>query len=400
MASIKVKFLPSSRPGGQGRLCYLIHYRKAVRQLPTDYRIMSRDWNARLGVIDIEPDSPRRDYLLSVAERLGKDMKCFRRVVSELVETNAPFAIDTLVDTFERRRCGHSFFLYMGSLISRLRLMGKLRTSETYSAAYNSLTRFTHGHDLEMDELTPELMEMYQAFLSDRGLVLNTISFHMRILRAVYNRACSHGLVDDKRPFRRVYTGVEKTKKRALDLPVIRKIKNIDLTADPEAGYARDLFLLSFYFRGMSFVDMAFLQKSDLRNGYISYRRRKTGQRLTVKLTREMSEIMDRYPENLTPYLLPIITSPTASPFRQYRLRQYSINRALKNVGRSIGLDLPLTFYCSRHSWASIAKAKGVPVGVISDGLGHESELTTQIYLSTLDVNAVDHANDLIINSL
>ena len=93
---------------------------------------------------------------------------------------------------------------------------------------------------------------------------------------------------------------------------------------------------------------------------------------------------------------MPIITSPKSSARNQYRSKQYLVNHWLKKVAEKIGLKMTLTMYCSRHSWASIAKAKGIPLGVISDGLGHDNEHTTQIYLSTLDTNAVDKANALI----
>lgn len=43
----------------------------------------------------------------------------------------------------------------------------------------------------------------------------------------------------------------------------------------PSADFARDMFMLSFYLRGMSLMDMAFLRKSDLSYGYVTYRRRK-----------------------------------------------------------------------------------------------------------------------------
>lgn len=222
----------------------------------------------------------------------------------------------------------------------------------------------------------------------------------MRILRAVYNRAIEKGITEYKHTFSHVYTGVDKTTKRAMDIKTLRKIKEADLSMYPNAAYARDMFLLSFYLRGMSFMDMAYLKKSDLSNGQISYRRRKTGQQLVVKWSMEMREVLDKYPENETEYLLPIVTSTTATPYNQYRTKQYRINKGLKTVASRIGLKMSLTLYCSRHSWASIAKSKGIPVGVISDGLGHDSELTTQIYLSTLDTSAVDKANALIIKLL
>lgn len=288
----------------------------------------------------------------------------------------------------------------METIIARLRKLDKRRTAETYTCARNSFRRFRKQDDLELDEIDSDMMEEYEAYLTARGLIPNSTSFHMRILRAVYNRAIDKGLTEDHRPFRHVYTGVDKTTKRAIDINALKKMKSANLSQLPKADYARDIFMLSFFLRGMSFIDMAYLKKSDLRNGQVTYRRRKTGQLLTVKWRPEMQAILNKYKPDNSPYLLPILTSSTNSTYNQYRSKQYLVNTGLKTVAQHIGLKMPLTLYCSRHSWASIAKAKGIPVGVISDGLGHDSEQTTQIYLSTLDTSAVDNANALIIASL
>lgn len=164
--------------------------------------------------------------------------------------------------------------------------------------------------------------------------------------------------------------------------------------------YARDMFLMSFYLRGMSFVDMAFLRKTDLSQGYISYRRRKTGQPLTIKWTDEMQGIVNKYPVNSTRYLLPIITNPAVNELNAYRRCGYRINFNLKIVAELASLKIPLTLYYARHSWASIARSKGVPLSVISEGMGHDSESTTRIYLASLDVSVIDSANSLIISLL
>lgn len=291
-------------------------------------------------------------------------------------------------------------FQFMNEIISRLKSNGQLRTAETYTATLRSFRSFRKGRDLPLALLSPEMMEEYQAWHLKRGNRLNTVSFYTRILRAVYHRAVESGLVNDLRPFRHVYTGVAKTVKRALPLPVIRKIKNLELSGDPHESYARDMFMLSFYLRGMSFIDMAFLRKTDLRNGYISYRRRKTGQELHVAWTAEMQSILDRYPANPTCYLLPIIRSEAANERNTYRNAAYNINHNLKNIGRKLNLSVPLTLYVSRHSWASIARDKGIPLAVISEGLGHDSEHTTAIYLSSLSAAAVDRANAMILRSI
>lgn len=152
--------------------------------------------------------------------------------------------------------------------------------------------------------------------------------------------------------------------------------------------------------RGMSFIDMAFLKKTDLKNGHVTYRRRKTGQQLTIKWTKEMQQILDKYPENTSDYLLPIISKRGTDERCAYRNKGYNINHNLKKVARMAGVEIPLTLYVARHSWASAAKTHGIPISVISEGLGHDSEATTQIYLAGLDTSIIDRANSLILQSL
>ncbi len=188
--------------------------------------------------------------------------------------------------------------------------------------------------------------------------------------------------------------------KRALPLTVMKKIKALDLPPTTPADYARDMFLMSFFLRGMSFIDMAFLRKTDLTDNHIYYRRRKTGQPLKIAWTKEMQEILDKYPENPTRYLLPIITVNAINERQIYRYKSYSINRQLKKIAAMIKITSPLTLYCARHSWASAAKTKGIPLSIISEGMGHDSETTTRIYLASLDTTVIDKANSMIIKSL
>lgn len=293
-----------------------------------------------------------------------------------------------------------SLFHFMQHLITKKKKDGKIRTSETYTSAFNSFRKFRKGKDINLESITRELMEEYETWLKERGLIPNSISFYMRILRAVYNRAVEDEIIDDRHPFRKVYTGIDKTIKRALPLHIIRKIKALNLSIYPELDYARDMFMMSFYLRGMSFVDMAFLKKTDFMHGSIIYRRRKTGQQLIIGWEPEMQTILDKYPENKTGYLLPIITAHTLKERNVYRNKAYAINRGLKRIGEMIGIYAPVTMYVARHSWASIAKAQGIPINIISQGMGHDSEATTLIYLASLDTSQIDRANAQILHAL
>lgn len=167
-----------------------------------------------------------------------------------------------------------------------------------------------------------------------------------------------------------------------------------------QLAFARDLFMFSFYTRGMSFVDMVFLKKKDLQNGILSYRRNKTGQQLFIKWERPMQELVEKYDTAGTPYLLPIIRNNGVDEWRQYHNEVHRINRNLKKIGEQIGLGIPLTTYVARHAWASIAKSKNIALSVISEALGHDSEQTTRIYLASLDTSVIDKANSLILMAI
>lgn len=151
--------------------------------------------------------------------------------------------------------------------------------------------------------------------------------------------------------------------------------------------------------RVMSFIDMAYLKKTDLQNGVLSYRRRKTGQQMFIRWEKCMQEILDKYPANETGYLLPVIRMPN-NERTQYRNMQRLINNRLKDVSVMAGLQMNLTMYVTRHSWASIAKSQHVPLSVISEGMGHDSENTTLIYLASLDNSMIDKANRMILKKL
>lgn len=251
-----------------------------------------------------------------------------------------------------------------------------------------------------LDCITSKIMEDNEAWQKNRGVVPNTISFYTRILRAAYNRAVEDDIIENRNPFRHVYTGVDKTVKRALPLATIKKIKALNLSLSPALDYARDMFLMSFYLRVMSFIDMAYLKKPDLSNGYLTYRRRKTGQQLTIEWTKELQLILDKYPENESGYMLPIIRNSGVNELYAYRNTGYDINRNLTHIAGKVGIAIPLTLYVGRHSWASAAKTKGIPLSVISEGMVHDSETTTQIYLASIDTSVVDKANSIIISSL
>ena len=402
MAKVKIKFRPSTVDGRQGAIFYQVIHNRVVRQQKTDYRLYGYEWDSKLSKIILpELNVGRRHYLSDINDKIQMDIKHFQKVLKKLEAGACVYTADDVIAEFASDRPQTYFLSFMEEVIVNLKRLGKLRTSETYFSTLQSFRCFRNNKDLLLCDMDSDLMIEYEAYLYSKGICSNTVSFYMRNLRAVYNRAVEKEFTLQRFPFKHVYTGVEKTVKRAVPLKVVKQIKEMDFSSKSNYDFARDMFLFSFYTRGMSFVDMAYLQKKDLQGGILSYRRRKTGQRLFIKWEKCMQTIVDKYYVPHSIYLLPIIKPLSdLDERRQYIYVAHNINRCLKIIGKDLGLSMSLTLYVARHSWASIAKSKNIPLSVISEGMGHDSETTTRIYLASLDTLAIDKANSMILKSL
>ena len=402
MATVKVKFRASSVGTREGSLYYQVIHNRLARQVHTGYKLYPSEWDTDRSKVIVPAgiEEVRRNYLLSMKAALADDLSRFGEIIVRLEHAGTPYTADKVVELYTSPADCGGFIAFARQLIGELKQIGKRRTAETYTTALNSFIRFHGEHDLLFGEVDSNLMVEYETWLKEHGVCPNSSSFYMRNLRAIYNRAVEKELTVQRNPFRHVYTGVDKTVKRAVPLKVIRRIRDMDLTLKPVMDYARDLFMFSFYTRGMSFVDMAYLKKRDLQNGVLSYRRQKTGQQLFIKWEKPMQDIVGKYDTGDTPYLLPVIRDMETDARRQYKNAAHLVNDKLKRLGEQLGLGIPLTTYVARHAWASIAKSKNIPLSTISEAMGHDSENTTRIYLASLDTSVVDKANSLILKSL
>lgn len=403
MATVKVKFRASSVGTGEGTLVYKVTHRRVTRQITTGYRLYPQEWDGAHSkvVIPSDRDSRRQAYLKALEEKIADDMTLFREIIALLDCTGGHYTADEVVGQYRIPPETGGFMCFARSLTTELKRTGRERTAERYTTVLNSFRRFlAERGDIPLNRIESALMVEYESHLKAEGICPNSSSFYMRGLRAVYNRAVEKGLTVQRNPFRHVYTGIDKTVKRAIPLKAVRQIRDQDLRLEPTMDWARDLFMFSFYTRGMSFIDMAYLKKSDLKNGVLSYLRQKTGQRLFIKWEKPMQEIVSRYDTSGTPYLLPVIRDMRTDGRKQYKSAAHRVNRLLKKLGMRLGLAIPLTMYVARHGWASIAKSRNIPVSIISEAMGHDSEKTTLIYLASLDTSAIDKANSLILKAL
>lgn len=392
MTIINLSFCPLK--SGKGNLCYHVIHQATHHSIRSGIKIATQDWDAVNNCII----SPTPKHLTHVQSKIKSDISRLEHIARKMNKHGRRVTARYIAEIFNSKANEYlSFAEFTNEIIGQLIQNNHIRTSETYMTALKCLERFRGG--IMLDEIDSDMIMAFEAWMLGRGLTKNTTSFYMRILRAIYNRAIERGLVEHSSPFKYVYTGIDKTIKRAIDLNAIRKLKALDLSNAPSLSLARDIFLFSFYTRGMAFVDIAYLRKSDLNGSRLKYRRSKTKQLLTIGWEKCMQEIVDRYDTGSSPYLLPIITQ-SGNERQQYLHNAHKINRHLKVLGKMIKLQIPLTMYVARHSWASIARNKHIPLSIISESMGHESEKTTRIYLSTIDYQEIDRANRIILRSI
>lgn len=285
-------------------------------------------------------------------------------------------------------------------------LAGKLVQSErhgtarSYISSIRRLNLFMQRDTLTFDELTPALLKQYELHLYADGCKRNSVSLYMRMLRSIFNQACRRGIATPIIGlFDEVFTGTDSSEKRAASPNVIKRLNEVELGGLSELIFARDIFLLSFFLRGIPFVDLAHLRKSDIRMGVLRYRRSKTNRLLTVALEPCAQALFRKYAALTkdSPYLLPIISRPGSNEYRQYQSALRLYNKRLARLSEILRLKTPLTSYVARHSWATAAYRQGIPVAVISESLGHASEKVTYTYLASFENRTLRNANRKVI---
>lgn len=400
MATIKLKFRPSIVDGKDGTLFFqIIHFRQ-IRQINTNLRISREEWDAtNTSIIISSADSQRTMYLSSINKSLKNQQAKLSTIISILDNKASTYSAQDVVSMFFTPVTILGVGSFIRNLINELKKIGKESAAKRLDKILNSLLRYTDGNEVTWKDLTSTFILGYETFMIKRGLCRNSTSFYMRNLRSIVNRAIGQGIEVPNHPFKYVYMGVDKTVKKAISLDTIRMIRDVDLNGNPELDFARNVFMFAFYTRGMSFIDIAFLKKSNLQNDVLTYSRRKTRQQLMVKIEPETRKVIERLGKSKTSFLLPIITEEKNIE-RQYENAYYRVNRNIRKVGEMLGLQTKLTLYVARHTWASIAHANNVALSTISRAMGHDSEKTTIIYLQTLDSSSVDKANRDIIRMM
>jgi integrase len=310
--------------------------------------------------------------------------------------------IITLRKKIEQLNSSQSFFRFGYEFIDELVKSNRIGTARSYKGALDALKKFVKGKDLLFRDVTYNFLLKFEAHHLGKDNSINGLAVYLRAVRSLFNNAMKSGLVEKQLyPFDDYKIKSVPTKKRALDWHYIKTIIDLEIPPQHLCFHARNYFLASYMMYGMNFMDMAFLKKEDIKNGRITYRRKKTSKLYDIKLSENLKKILSYY-INLNPdseYVFPIVKRESALlQNRDILWARKRYNKKLGLLANLCGIEENLTSYVSRHSFATQAMRKDIPLNAISTMLGHSSLKTTEIYLKSLPSEVLDDYNALILS--
>ena len=354
------------------------------------------DSNAQM----LTSDCPERAMLQS---KIDREIEAYNKKIKRLEALDIEVSFDTLFET-NGHRVTISVEDGFKAEIERLESLGKFNSAHKHKSALAMLETYKSAK-IALEAVDMGYLKGFELFLRERGNNNNSIATRFAIFKAIYNKAIKEGVITPKQnPFILYKVGSlwTPTRKRAITKDEIQKIVDLEIPHNRRLyykGLARDLFLFSYFTAGMNFNDIARLRHKDIIGERVYYSRHKTQKLLSFKLTPQTQEIIERYSSHIydgEDYIFPILNKGVhvaeQQVFNRFVKSLRKVNSALKEIGKDIGLQFPLTTYVARHTFATILKRSGVNVAIISESLGHSDLATTQIYLDSFENEQLDKA--------
>ncbi len=427
--TIKMHVRPSSLGRDrEGSVFLRVIHARSSNDLTLPFRLYPSEWDGeKQQVVTDYCTRDRRTQLWRIEKELHEELNWLQSEAQRL-HTEHRLSAALLMERYKQHREGVLLYPFVERLSAELYQQGHERTARAYQTACKRFLFFLGCEDLPIAHIHNDMIVRFEQWMRGAGRSLNTVSFYMRMLRAIYNKAVHARLLDapSENPFRDVFTGVQVTEKRALSKEEMSLL--ISRWKKDRQSTALALFVFCFYARGMSFVDLCYLKKTDITGGVLRYRRKKTGQLLEMKVTAQMKQIISHFASETkhSPYIFPLIKKPGSNERLQYENALRVQNRQLKRLSAQLTVKseklevkekeiknilspdnfslftfpFSLSSHVARHTWATIAKGENLPLAVISEALGHTSQKTTTIYLAAFDRKILDKANEKVVKAL
>ncbi len=371
----------------------LSHHRKTIA-ISTGFAVPPEFWNEKSR--DVKKTYKGVSSVARLNNLLMKKKTELRDGINDLEENGQldGLSINDLKHTLTKTSNSISFFEYGQRLIDEMKEANRFGNAQTYIGALGALKNFHKKERLRFEEMTYAYLKRFETAHLKKGNSINGLSTYMRTFRAIYNKAIHQELVSaDSYPFRKYKIKTQPTAKRAISKDKIKRILDLKLEPDSPLFHSRNYFLCSYLMNGISFIDMAFLKIDNIVDGRIQYRRQKTARPYDIKITEQLSSIMNHYLKDKikTAYIFPIIKrDEIQDQYKDIRWARKRYNKRLKEIAQLCEIEENLTSYVSRHSMATNLILNNVPINALSKMLGHRDISTTEIYIKNLPTHIMD----------
>lgn len=371
----------------------LSHYRKTIA-ISTGFAVPPEFWNEKSR--DVKKTYKGVSSVARLNNLLMKKKTELRDGINDLEENGQldGLSINDLKYTLTKTSNSISFFEYGQRLIDEMKEANRFGNAQTYIGALGALKNFHKKELLRFEEMTYAYLKRFETAHLKKGNSINGLSTYMRTFRAIYNKAIHQELVSaDSYPFRKYKIRTQPTAKRAISKDKIKRILDLKLEPDSPLFHSRNYFLCSYLMNGISFIDMAFLKIDNIVDGRIQYRRQKTARPYDIKITEQLSSVMNHYLKDKikTAYIFPIIKrDEIQNQYKDVRWARKRYNKRLKEIAQLCEIEENLTSYVSRHSMATNLILNNVPINALSKMLGHRDISTTEIYIKNLPTHIMD----------
>lgn len=334
-------------------------------------------------------------------------------IIESYTADGRPFSFRNFEKDFLLNADRKRVFQFLDDQIKKLDQQDRAGSLSIATTVRNSLFKFTNYPILTWSDIDRKFLTDYELHLS-KTCQVNGISVYMRYLRALFNMAISEGLVKrELYPFYDYKIKSAPVKKRALSKAQIEALINYSAEEGSHDFHARNYFVLSYFLRGMNFIDLSRMKEENILDDRIQYIRSKTrtarsqgkGKIFSIPVRGLVRNLLAYYRKNNftgSGFVLPILKKVYATTKAERWARAKildKVNKSLQAICKELKFPDPdsVTFYSARHSWATITRREGARTEIIQEAMGHGDVKTTQVYLADfgdLDLDKADQHLD------
>ncbi len=294
------------------------------------------------------------------------------------------------------------FLDYMRLQLQDYLTNGQIGTYDKNKSVVNKIERFlelNNNKDITIDKIDSNFINAYEFYIrKELNNSTNTVGKDLKFIKKVINQAIRENIIEvDDHPFNFIKIKSSKTEKNYLEEAELQLIENFELAYKSKQDIYRDLFLFSCECGGIRIGDLLKLNKKQFDGTYLDFTINKTSRQVHLKVPNKAKAIIEKYwndksPNNLIFPLLKREINLSDIKVEDRFLCNYSlqVNKGIQEIAKKAGVYKKFSFHASRHTFATRALIKKIPIEIVQRILGHASIKETLIYAKIINAELDD----------